>query len=89
MLDFGPMPSGTESSATFSLTLDENTPIGHFIDGSLKLQTVVNDDTLKYSFNLDFEVGLMIEDFESGNFNSLPWEFAGDANWIIDEDNAF
>ncbi len=29
-------------------------------------------------------VGLIMEDFESGNFNSYPWSFAGNNNWTND-----
>jgi hypothetical protein len=29
-------------------------------------------------------VGLILEDFETGNFNMLPWTFSGNADWTID-----
>lgn len=29
-------------------------------------------------------IGLLLEDFESGNFNMYPWTFSGTADWVID-----
>ena len=29
-----------------------------------------------------------LEDFESGGFNTIPWEVSGDSYWIIDDDQA-
>ncbi|MGE5423709.1 MAG: hypothetical protein ACM3N9_00005, partial [Syntrophothermus sp.] len=30
------------------------------------------------------KVGLIVEDWETGNFTKFPWQFNGDANWRID-----
>jgi len=44
-------------------------------------------------YDLDEEismtVGLIIEDFESGNFNMLDWYFSGDADWSITESDVY
>jgi hypothetical protein len=33
-------------------------------------------------------VGIILENFETGNFNSYPWTFSGNANWTIDNTNS-
>ena len=87
-LNFGSLASGEESSAAFTMTVDESTPVGHLIDGTLGLQALADEDTLNYDFDFDFEVGLIVESFESGDFNDFPWEFDGYADWVIDQNNA-
>jgi hypothetical protein len=33
-------------------------------------------------------VGIILENFETGNFNSYPWTFSDNANWTIDNTNS-
>jgi len=45
---------------------------------------LLTDTTL--DFNLPEWIG---EDFETGNFNFLPWEMSGTANWVIDSNEVY
>ncbi len=44
-----------------------------------------------YSDTLDFnlEIGRAIEDFETGNFASFPWQFSGNADWGVVNSGAY
>lgn len=39
------------------------------------------------SFTL--KLGAMIEDFESGDFSGFDWQFAGDQDWVVTDDEAW
>lgn len=70
----------------YSITIDEDTEIGSTIDFELILE--FNEfyiDTL----NLALKVGLIVEDFETGDFSSYTWAFSGDADWIIDAGQSY
>ncbi len=70
----------------YSITIDEDTEIGSTVDFELILE--FNEfyiDTL----NLALKVGLIVEDFETGDFSSYPWAFGGDADWIIDAGQSY
>jgi len=53
--------------------------------------TVIEDITVNEQNTIfDFELyENKTEDFESGDFLSFPWEFDGDADWIIDPINSY
>ncbi len=66
------------------VSVDPETPIGHIIDFDFEL-FANNNYYISDSFFLT--VGLNIEDFETGDFTSYSWQFAGDADWMIDSDS--
>ncbi len=75
----------SESSeiAYFSITANEDTPIGHIV--SLDL-SILGDGNYSTNLSGSFSVGLTWEDFESGAFINLPWNSSGDADWTISQD---
>ena len=77
--DLGTIEAGTSKDAIFSITVDASAPIGEVVAAQY------NVESAPYTHNamLNFNIGLMIEDFETGNFNAYNWEFEGDANWMI------
>lgn len=65
----------------FNISVADNSPVEHII--------LVNFDLLAaddYSANesVGLVIGQIMEDFETGNYTKYPWEFSGDANWVID-----
>jgi len=70
---------GVTSNAIFNITVDETTPLGEVVD---LIFDVVAD---LYSNNNSFyeSVGLIIEDWETGDFSKFPWEFSGNANFSV------
>lgn len=69
----------------FTMTVNSATPYGTVI--SLALNAIDGDYSV--SENLLLSVGLRIEDFESGNFETYEWHHGGNANWTISMGNAF
>jgi len=75
----GEIAAGSSVDAIYTVTADqiivEGTPINfgyEVVAGEYTIQTV-------YSI----AIGLIVEDFESNNFENFEWEFSGNANWLI------
>lgn len=66
--------------ASYNVTADSNTPIGHIIPFDL---LVTASGPYEENISGSLTVGLTWEDFESGSFVNLPWSFAGNADWEI------
>lgn len=80
------LPANDTSSMYFSITADDDTPIGTPVEFNLNL---LFSDNYSLDINLTLPVGLIIEDFESGDFNTYPWTFGGDANWSIQQNEVY
>ncbi len=78
--DFGTFPSGQSKIAVFNVTADVAAPIGHsaVIDWN-----VAADYSYSVEDSFSIFIGLIIENFETGDFSSFPWEFAGSADWTV------
>ncbi|MCD4681815.1 MAG: hypothetical protein K8R86_00920, partial [Bacteroidales bacterium] len=70
---------GATSYAVFNISVDGATPLGETVD--LVFDVIAN----LYSNNYTFyeSVGLIIEDWETGDFSKFPWEFSGNANFSV------
>jgi len=88
-LNFGNIAPGEDATAGFSITADPLTPVGHAILGLLNVECVSNGTDFTYDFDLGFMVGLVIEDFESGDFSQFDWESSGNANWTVTNSGAY
>ncbi|MBC8487123.1 MAG: hypothetical protein H8D45_13930 [Bacteroidetes bacterium] len=70
---------GATSYATFNISVDGATPLGQSVD--LIFDVIAGLYTNNYTFYES--VGLIIEDWETGDFSKFPWEFSGDANFSV------
>lgn len=77
--DFAAIASGASVNTLFEITVDATTPIGTPVD----LENVLTAGLFNASKTFTMSVGLILEDWESGNFTRFPWLFAGNANWSI------
>ena len=79
--DFGTFSSGQFQAATFNVTVSPSAPIGY----SASINWDINAD-YSYSANDAFSlfIGLIIEDFETGDFSAYSWGFGGNADWTVD-----
>ncbi|MBN1337930.1 MAG: choice-of-anchor D domain-containing protein [Bacteroidales bacterium] len=76
----GVIPAGTTVNAIFNISIDPMTPIGHVVD-------LVYDMTAgAYPLNKTYyqSVGLILEDWETGDFSRFFWGFGGNADWQIE-----
>ncbi len=73
------IPASGSVNAVFSVTIDNAATVGANIDFHFNMSSGVYSDQK----NVAFTVGLIVEDWETGNFAKFPWEFSGNLNWII------
>jgi hypothetical protein len=74
---------GTENIVTCSVEVSEDAQAGDIIDFSLEISA---DNEFIFSEDFALVVGLLIEDFESGDFSVFEWQNGGSADWTIDDD---
>jgi hypothetical protein len=67
------------ANAAFNITCSTSTPIGQAVD----LITNVSAGTYGFSNTQQTPVGLVLEDWELGNFSRFPWTFSGNTNWAV------
>jgi Peptidase family C25/Propeptide_C25/Peptidase family C25, C terminal ig-like domain/FlgD Ig-like domain len=72
-----PNSSGTYP---FLVSVSEDCPLGEVIYFSAE---VTAGNQLSYTGSFSLNIGLNLEDFESGNLNTWEWVTSGDANWFI------
>jgi len=76
---------GESKVVEFSVDVDDATPIGTVVSLDCELNTC--DYTCEYIFHQN--IGLLIEDFETGDFSSFEWQMGGNAGWQIVTDNPY
>ena len=79
LLEVGQIAAQNNTNAIFEISADPTIQIGTSITFEL---SVISGS---YEFNTSFSkrIGIIVEDFESGDFSVFPWEFAGNADWTI------
>jgi hypothetical protein len=83
--DLETIAAGETKNAVFNITVDANAQIGDVVEMDYSVTAGVYGADLILSLN----IGLVIEDFESGNFDNYDWEFAGNADWQIDGNDPY
>jgi len=71
---------GQTKSAVFNLTVDAAAPVG----SSAGFDFAASSGFLSLNKLLNLKIGLVIEDWETGNFTKFPWVPASDSVWTID-----
>lgn len=69
----------------FFITVSEEVPPGSSL--AFGLVIISGDYTKQHSFYLP--VGLLYEDFETGDFSSFDWQFSGTQPWVIDTSQVY
>jgi len=86
-LNFGTLQQGDVQNVTFTMTSAEDTPLAHLAELNLALSA--NSGSYTNDFLLYFTIGLIIEDWESQNFNQFAWVNGGNSPWTIDNTTAY
>ncbi len=82
---FGTLASGQTLTAIFTLTVSPDAPIGSVVE--LNYNVVSGGYILSEQYFR--AVGLILEDFETGDFSLFDWQTAGDQAWTITGDEKF
>ncbi len=82
---FATLDPGQSSNAQFTVTISQDAPIGT----PISLNYSVNSGVYAASKTFVVKVGLIIEDFETGDFSSFAWTFAGNQPWTITNTGAY
>ena len=71
-------------TVTIEITASSDAPVGQTALAGLVIGTLNTDYEFVYPVPITF--GLMVEDFETGDFASFDWVHGGNADWVIDSD---
>ncbi len=66
------------------ITALSDAPIGHNALAALVIGSLNTE--YAFVFPVPITLGLMIEDFETGDFSAFEWVHSGEADWVIDSD---
>lgn len=69
----------------FEISVSPETPVGHL---AIFNYTISNANT-QFTKEFKYPVGLILEDWETGDFTNFDWEFAGGANWSLTTENVY
>ncbi len=80
-------PLGTDSTqvAVFEVTIDSETPVGTSIPFTYTVTAGAYSDTK----NFTLMTGLLIEDFETGDFSKFEWHTTPAIPWITTQENPY
>ncbi len=71
---------GQIKSAVFNLTVNPTAPIGSVAG----FDFTASSNILTVQKLISLKIGLVIEDWETGDFTKFPWELTSASNWSID-----
>ncbi|MDP8232552.1 MAG: C25 family cysteine peptidase [Candidatus Zophobacter franzmannii] len=72
--------------AEFQISVSASTPTGHAVPLAL---SVTGSPAVSISENYAFSVGIIMETYESGNFDNMDWEFSGSQPWTVVSSGAY
>ncbi len=84
-LSLNELATGETKIAGFEVVVDNNVPIGTVVELVCHLSSGTYSDEKAYYL----PIGLMMEDFETGDFLRFGWQHGGQLPWIIDEQNPY
>ena len=88
-LNFGTIAPNETGTVNLNITVSNDAPIGHLIQGVLETTCNSNGSNFEYNFDLAFPVGLIVEDWETGDFTQFDWITNGSADWNIVNNGAY
>jgi len=77
--------AGQSSQASFNVTVSPTAQVGTVVE----LDLAVVSGYYQYAASFFPKVGLIVEDFETGDFTQFPWQFAGNQPWQINNTGSY
>jgi len=85
--NFGDLDQGETAEGIYTAEIAAGAPLGEsFI---LNLGVSANSGTYTNSFTMGFTIGLILEDWETGDMSLFDWETSGYADWDISTQNPY
>ncbi|NQU33336.1 MAG: T9SS type A sorting domain-containing protein [Bacteroidetes bacterium] len=81
----GNIESGNMLNALFTITVADETPIGSLVD--FEFEAVSGEYNAEKTFSN--KVGLIVEDWETGDMTKYPWQTGGSSVWEISTSNPY
>lgn len=81
----GTIAAGATADAVFNVTVSPAAPVGQIVSVNYSLISGVYST----STVLALSIGLIVEDFETGDFSAYEWDFGGNADWTITNQNPY
>lgn len=72
-------------SPVYNITVAEDAPIGEIAHFTYQ----VNSQFHSYTKEFSYPIGLIVEDWEAGNFSNFQWKFAGSAQWAVTNEEKY
>lgn len=69
----------------FNIAVSADAPIGENAHFTYQVSSPYHSYLTEFSY----PIGLIIEDFEAGNFSKFPWKFAGSTSWTVTNTNKY
>lgn len=77
--------AGQTTTAEFNITVTGAAPVGQAVGFNVNIASGAYNASKAFTT----KVGLILEDFESGNMTAFPWSFAGNLPWNVTLINPF
>lgn len=77
--NFEILPEEGTIEAEFSVTVSPAAPIGSIAEMLLEIESSI----FQFQENLSLKIGMVVEDFETGDFSAFDWTFGGNGPWTI------
>jgi hypothetical protein len=85
VFNFNIIGAGLMEEATFNITVDAATPVGTIVN--FMYDVTSGGYNVQQSYTIS--VGLIVEDWETGDLSQYPWETGGSNSWAISQQNPY
>ncbi|MBN1338771.1 MAG: hypothetical protein JXA03_05570 [Bacteroidales bacterium] len=79
------IPAGETRNAIFTVTADPGTPVGSMAE----FEVEAISGNYQASDEYIVKIGIIVEDWESGNFNQFQWQSGGHAPWTVTQSSPY
>lgn len=83
--NFNEIGAGLTEEAVFNLTVSAGAPIGTAVDFTFEVVSGGYSETKDF----DATIGLIVEDWETGDMSQFDWTTGGSSNWAVSTNNPY
>jgi hypothetical protein len=83
--DFGSIEAGTMEEAVFSISVSPDAPVGT----AIVFTFYINSGGYAVEHEYAVTIGLIVEDWETGNMSQFDWQTGGNSNWAVSTQNPY